>query len=264
MTHNCHFRWREKTAIFNHEKWIPLPTNISTSASHRITTQGGCCRTLSSALIVHKAWTAGNRGVERRLSPNDEWLHKTSPEEVFYFYCKREKFVNGLALLILQPNQIPTRQDPKKFLVWQKHVQTVTANCCPSFGFKGLFSSMSQQVTILQLNNQAHLQNLQESINVFLKSHLENHYTLDWDNVDLYLEALRTGKQKTPVITFWEIVARMSSNQPHMKKQEGENLWLHHHPMSVTRRMRAWGQISLCKLRYWCNVLKLNLFTKMH
>lgn len=83
----------------------------------------------------------------RRLQPDWEWLQEVSPKKVFYFRCKRKKSFNGLDLMNLKLDQIPIRQEPKTFPVWQKHIQTVIANCCPSFDLKGLLSG----ITVMRL-----------------------------------------------------------------------------------------------------------------
>lgn len=80
-------------------------------------------------LLVHGDFTAeaGNRGAGRGPQLPGNACMKC-PKKIFSFHGKREKCFNGLVLMILKLNQIPTRQDSKtktkKTLQFGKNMST--------------------------------------------------------------------------------------------------------------------------------------------
>ena len=102
---------------------------------------GRCLCVLSFVLIFHRAVKAGNRvwGKGSRPTGNNR---TTSPKKLSFSLQKKKDFW----LIISDDSEIVSvfyqAKGKKKILVWQNHIQVVTANLCPSFGLRNSLAAL--------------------------------------------------------------------------------------------------------------------------
>ena len=102
---------------------------------------GRCLCVLSFVLIFHRAVKAGNRvwGKGSRSTGNNR---TTSPKKLSFSLQKKKGFSINYLWWFWNCISFLSSKRQKKILVWQNHIQVVTANLCPSFGLRNSLAAL--------------------------------------------------------------------------------------------------------------------------